>query len=124
MVIVDTSVWVDSVRARDERLVEWMAADLVLQHPLVTAEFSMGSFRSAAERARMIDLLESFEQVEVADFGQFHAFVADRALFGTGIGLVDAHLLQTCSANPHARLATRDKRLIAQAERLGISLMN
>lgn len=123
MVIVDTSIWIDSVRAGDERLVEWMAADLVLQHPLVTAEFSMGSFSSIGERARIIDLLESFEQVALADSKTFHAFVADQALFGTGIGLIDAHLLQACKAKPDTCLATRDRRLIAQAERLDIRLM-
>ncbi len=70
----------------------------------------------------MIDLLESFEQAGLADFRTFHAFVADHTLYGSGIGLVDAHLLQTCKAIPLAQLATRDKRLIAQAERLGIRL--
>lgn len=122
MVIVDTSVWVDSMRIRDDRLGAWMAADQILQHPFVTAEISMGSFRSPGDRARTIDLLESFRQIVVADTQSFHVFVAENTLYGTGIGFADAHLLHTCKMNPAARFATGDKRLAEQAQRLGIEL--
>jgi predicted nucleic acid-binding protein len=122
MVIVDTSIWVDSLRTVDARLNGWIAAEQLLQHPFVTAEIGMGSFRSAIERAKMIDLLESFVQLDVAKDKLFHSFVADKNLFGTGIGFADAHLLQACKANPAAQLATRDKRLVEQAERLGIEI--
>ena len=122
MVIVDTSIWVDSLRTFDDRLAGWIATDRLLQHPFVTAEIGMGSFSSVGDRAKLIDLLESFTQTEVADDRQFHSFVADRELFGTGIGFADAHLLYACTVNPDARLVTRDKRLIEQAERLGIEI--
>ena len=124
MVIVDTSVWVDSMRARDDQLGGWMTSDLVLQHPFVTAEIGMGSFRSAGERARMIDLLDSFEQIRIADVRAFHAFVAENALYGTGIGFADAHLLLACVRDPAAQLATRDRRLARQGERLGIEIID
>ena len=108
------------MRVRDERLDGWMAGDVVLQHPFVTAEFGMGSFRSVSDRAHAIDLLESFQQLAVADDRSFHVFVAEHVLYGTGLGFADVHLLHACKCNPTARLATRDKRLAAQAERLGI----
>ena len=121
MVIVDTSIWVNSMRNRDDRLADWMAADLILQHPFVTAELSMGSFPSLADRSRTVDLLDSFEQIEIADAEVFHDFVGKFGLFGTGIGFADAHLLHACLANSGARLVTRDKRLAEQAERLGLA---
>lgn len=121
MVIVDTSIWVDSMRSGDDRLSDWMAADLLLQHPLVTAEISMGSFPTQAARSRTIDLLESFEQIEIADMQAFHSFVAEHCLYGTGIGFADAHLLHACLANPGSRIVTRDKRLAEQAERIGLA---
>lgn len=120
MVIVDTSIWVNSMRSRDDRLADWMAADLILQHPFVTAEIGMGSFPSRADRSRMIDLLDSFEQTGIADAKEFHDLVARHNLFGTGIGFADAHLIHACFANPGVRLVTRDKRLAEQAERLGL----
>jgi predicted nucleic acid-binding protein len=122
MVIVDTSVWVDSMRSRDDRLNGWIIGEEILQHPFVTAEISMGSFASTSDRFRTVDLLESFEQLEIADSHTFHEFVAKRALFGTGIGFADAHLLLACIDYPTARLVTRDKRLRDQAERLEIKL--
>jgi predicted nucleic acid-binding protein len=124
MVIVDTSIWVDSMRARDDRLGDWMAADLILQHPFVTAEISMGSFPSLAHRTRTIDLLESFEQLEIAEMPVFHAFVAEHALYGTGLGFADAHVLHACISNPNARLVTRDKRLAVEARRLEVGLVD
>jgi predicted nucleic acid-binding protein len=124
MVIVDTSIWVNSLHTRDDRLGDWMAADLVLQHPFITAEIGMGNFRSLADRTRTIDLLDSFEQIEIVDPSVFHAFVAEHALYGTGVGFADAHLLHACINNPNAGLATRDKRLAAQAARLGVDLVD
>lgn len=123
MVIVDTSVWVQSRRVRDNRLDIWIGRDEILQHPFVTAELSMGSFRSNSERDRMIDLLDSFEQIVIAQTGGFHAFVADKQLYGTGIGFADAHLLHACVNNPSAQLATHDKRLASQATRLGVEVI-
>lgn len=123
MVIVDTCIWVDSWKARDERLDGWMAADLILQHPYVTAELAMGSFRSANQRAKTIALLESFGQLPVIDSATFHAFVAEHTLFGTGIGFADAHLIHACKCNPIAQLVTRDKRLADQANRLEIEVL-
>lgn len=120
MVIVDTSIWVDSMRRGDDRLADWMAADMILQHPFVTAEISMGSFPSLADRSYIIDLLDSFEQIEVAEAQHFHSFVAKHELYGTGIGFADAHLLHACAANRRARLVTRDKRLVNLAARLGL----
>lgn len=123
MVIVDTSVWIDFLRIGDSRVNQWIAADLILQHPSVTAEIGMGSFPSVEERTQIIDLLQSFEQIDVADSHAFHRLVGDRQLFGTGIGFVDAQLLQACALQPLAQLATRDRRLIEQAHRLKIKLI-
>lgn len=122
MVIVDTSVWVEFLRSRDDRLRQWIAADLVLQHPFVTAEIGMGSFRSAAERADVLELLDGLARIPLPDGRALSAFVGEQALFGTGIGFVDAHLLHACAAFPEARLVTRDARLARQAERLGFSV--
>ena len=48
-------------------------------------------------------------------------FIERHALFGTGIGYVDAHLLMSTFLTPEATLWTRDKRLRAVAERLGVA---
>lgn len=120
MVIVDTSIWVDSFRSANPTLRDWLYNDLVLQHPFVTAEIGMGSFASSEARGRTVDFLGGIAQVPVAEAVRFHRFVSENSLFGTGLGFADAHLLLACRDYPAARLATRDKRLAMQAERLEI----
>jgi predicted nucleic acid-binding protein len=42
-------------------------------------------------------------------------------VFGQGIGYVDAHLLAAARLSPDTKLWSRDKRLAAAAERLGVA---
>lgn len=124
MVIVDTSIWVDFLRSSDSRLSELIASDLVLQHPFVTAEVGMGSFRSIHDRVKTIELLDAFEQAQIAEWNDFHQFVSSHCLYGTGIGFADAHLLMACKNAASIQLATRDRKLANQAERLEICLID
>jgi hypothetical protein len=48
-------------------------------------------------------------------------FIGRHALFGLGIGYVDAHLLASVRLTAGATLWTRDKRLLGVAERLGLA---
>lgn len=123
MVVVDTSIWIESWRKGHAGLAEWAAWEEVLQHPFVTQELSMGSFSSPEARFDAISVLDSFEQVPIPDQTLFHSFVAEWQLYGTGIGFADAHLLFACK-DSQARLATNDKRLAEQAVRLSIDVVD
>lgn len=48
-------------------------------------------------------------------------FVDANVLYGQGLSLVDAHLLASVILAPGTRIWTRDKRLFAAAQRLGIA---
>ena len=47
--------------------------------------------------------------------------IAEHELHGIGIGWVDAHLIAATLITPETRLWTRDKRLRAAADRLGVA---
>ena len=47
--------------------------------------------------------------------------VDERALFGRGLGWVDVHLLAATLLTPGLRLWTRDRRLHAVAEEIGLA---
>jgi hypothetical protein len=47
MILVDSSVWVDHLRAGDELLQELLDKDRVLAHPFVTGELGLGSIPGA-----------------------------------------------------------------------------
>ena len=49
MTLVDTSVWVDHLRAGDERLMALLNRSEVLAHPFVIGELACGSLRNRSE---------------------------------------------------------------------------
>lgn len=116
MILVDTSVWIDTFSASNADLALLLAEGMVLQHPFVTGELAMGNLR---EWRRTVDLLSSLPPAALVEAAGLLDFVDRNALAGTGIGFIDAHLLASAAADD-ARLWTRDKRLLVHAQRLGL----
>lgn len=123
VVVIDTSIWIDFLRGNEDRVGAWLAKDAIVQHPYVTAEIGMGSFRSVADRAKTLDFLASFAQADVPDSLALDRFVEERGLFGSGIGFPDASLLLATLSIANASLWTRDKSLLKQASRLDVPLV-
>ncbi len=118
MILVDTSIWIDHLRARDEQLALLFDAGTVLSHPFVTGELALGNlFR----RYAVIGALQDLPQAKVATDAEVLHLVAEKSLFGTGIGYTDAHLLTAVALTPGSTLWTRDKRLRAVAFRLDVA---
>jgi predicted nucleic acid-binding protein len=115
MILADTSVWVDHLSSGDHRLVEPLEQSQVLMHPFVLGELALGSLR---QRDLVLGSMQDLPQAIVATDKEVLAFIEHRALFGLGIGYVDAHLLASVRLTAGASLWTRDKRLLAVAERL------
>jgi predicted nucleic acid-binding protein len=115
VILVDSSVWIDHLRSADAQLNLILLQGDVIQHGFVTAELALGTL---ANRELVISRLAALPQAEPADEDGLLTFIGQAALAGTGIGLVDAHLLHTSCHYRH-QLWTRDKRLRAQAEKLG-----
>lgn len=119
MIIVDANIWVDSLRGRDDpQLDELIASDQAVMHPHVLGEIALGSFRN---RATVLNRLERLRLPNVARDGHVLYMIDQHDLWATGIGYTDAHLLASARLSPNGRLWTRDKRLHAQADRLGVA---
>ena len=65
-------------------------------------------------------MLDIQPQAVVADDDEIRHLIEVHALYGTGIGYVDAQLLAATLLTRDARLWTRDQRLAQVAARLGI----
>ena len=117
MILVDTSIWIDHLRAGDSDLVALLQDNQVMAHPWVTGEIALGSL---ARRHEVLGLLAHLPQATVATDAEVMGLVDDRRLFGRGIGWVDAHLLAATLLTSNARLWTRDKRLAGVAEQVGV----
>jgi predicted nucleic acid-binding protein len=117
MILVDTSVWIDHLWRRDRQLTMLLEADDVVCHPFVIGELACGSL---ARRHAILELLHALPRTRQADHDEILAFIDDQHLHGSGIGLIDAHILWASLNEAHV-LCTRDAPLRRIAVRLGIA---
>jgi predicted nucleic acid-binding protein len=116
-VLVDTSVWIDHFRHRNDALVDLLELDLVMSHALVLGEIACGT---PPNRGQTLTDLDRLQQAQQASVREVMTFVERERLFGLGCGLVDMLLLASTLMTPGVELWTLDKRLCALAERFGV----
>lgn len=119
MILVDTSIWTGHLRQRDQRLAEVLAMNVALVHPFVIGELACGSLPNHATLLVDLSLLP---QALIAAHKEVLGFVERCELEGRGIGWIDVHLLASTMLAGRSQLWTRDKRLRAVAEELGVAL--
>ncbi len=118
-VLVDTSVWVDHFRRRNDNLVNLMSLDMALIHPMVLLELACGTPpEPRSQTLGDLALLKTAEQATLEEVGQF---VEREKLYGLGCGLVDLALLASTLVTPGATLWSLDRRLVELAERFGVA---
>ena len=117
-VLIDTSVWIDHFRRRNEALVQLIAQDQALIHPMVLAELACGT--PPEPRQQTLGDLGLLLAARQATLDEVVALVERERLYGQGCGLVDMALLASTRITPGARLWTLDRRLAALAGRLGV----
>jgi predicted nucleic acid-binding protein len=118
MILVDTSIWIDHLRAGDARLAGLLDRGLVLAHPFVIGELALGSLR---QREIILTMLGDLPQAVVAGDDEVLGFIDRDHLFGMGIGYIDVHLLAAARLTAGASLWTRDKRLHDIAMRMNLA---
>lgn len=118
MILVDTSIWIDHLRASDEQLVTLLNAGKVLAHPFVIGELALGNL---VNRQAVLGALQELPQTKVATSIEVLQFINEKTLCGSGVGYTDAHLLAAVLLTPGSTLWTRDKRLRALASRLAVA---
>ena len=112
MILVDSSVWIDHLRAGEPGLVELLNAGRVVAHPLVIGELACGNLKN---RKAVLALPQDLPAAPLASDEEVLFFIERHVLMGTGRGYIDAHLLSAVSMMVAGRLWTRDKRLGAVA---------
>lgn len=117
MVLVDTSVWVDHLRAGDVMLVALLQTGRVCCHPMVLGELACGNLQN---RNQVLGLLQDMSTCVEATHDEVLQMIDRNALMGKGIGFVDAHLLGSCMLTSETQLWSRDKRLASIAQAIGL----
>lgn len=118
MILVDTSIWIDHLRAGNETVGTLLDAGKVLTHPFVVGELALGNLR---RREIILEALLDLPRAIPATDQEVLRFIADHGLAGLGAGYIDAHLVASARLTPGAALWTRDKRLMGVADRLGLA---
>ncbi len=117
MILADSSVWIDHLRSPDAELGRLLSSGLISSHPFVVGELACGHLR---RREAFLVQLTRLPATPQASHAEALAFVERHALAGRGVGWTDVHLLASTALSGTGRLWTRDKRLAAAAEALGM----
>jgi predicted nucleic acid-binding protein len=118
VILVDTSIWIDHLRAHDQLLARFLDAGEVLTHPFVIGELALGNL---PHRNTVLGALSDLPRATAATEIEILAFIDRHGLAGLGIGYIDVHLLAAARLTDGCTLWTRDKRLNGVADRLGLA---
>jgi predicted nucleic acid-binding protein len=121
-VLVDTSVWIDHFRSRNDELQFLLDHDLVLAHPLIIGEIACGT--PPAPRAQTLIDLGLLATTRQASLHETLAFIDREVLYGLGCGLIDMILLASTLITPSVQLWTFDKRLAALGSRFKVAYLS
>ena len=118
MILIDTSIWIDHLRSRDETLVRLLDNHRVLIHPFIIGEIACGDLTN---REELLSRLQDLPSLPIANESEVMYFIEQNQLMGLGIGYIDAHLLAATALAPPAQLWTRDKRLKTAADTMRLA---
>jgi predicted nucleic acid-binding protein len=116
--LVDTSVWVDHFRHGDPELATLLERGEVECHPLIIGELACGNLSA---RAEILMLLRKLPETPIIEHDEALIFVDAHKLAGKGLGWIDIHLLASAKLG-NTLLWSRDRRLAAEARRIGVAL--
>ena len=120
MTLVDTSVWIDHLRAGNRILRSLLEIGEVLAHPLVVGELACGRLRN---RVEILTLLQALPEAQIAEHEEVMRVVECEHLYGQGIGWIDAHLLASARLS-RAALWTLDRHLSKIASQLNLTAIS
>jgi predicted nucleic acid-binding protein len=118
-VLIDTSVWVDHFRRRNEILVQLITVDQALTHPLVLLELACGT--PPEPRARTLNDIGLLRRAQEATWSEVMQFIQAERLYGQGCGSTDLTLLASTLMTPGASLWTLDRRLEKLAQQFDVA---
>lgn len=119
MIIADTSIWVDHFRRGDTALAALLDRGAVWMHAWIIGELALGGLD---QRKDILELLSELPKAPVCSADEVIAFIEASGLSGRGVGLVDVHILASARLSGCA-VWTRDKKLAAEAGRIGVGYM-
>jgi hypothetical protein len=120
MVVIDTSAWLHHIRHGDPVVMAGLVARLAVGHVDVAGEIRVGSGLPAR---RLSDQVLRLPRLEALDPLATLSKLDEQQLAGCGIGWTDAAIFLACASSAEViALYTRDRRMAAAAERIGVTV--
>jgi predicted nucleic acid-binding protein len=117
-IIADSSIWIDHINKGVPDFAALLKRRQIIIHPMIITEIALGSITN---RSLMLGELHALPQARTASHSEVMEMIERLELFNCGVGYVDAHLLAATCLTANSQLWTRDKRLNALADRLGLA---
>lgn len=117
MILVDSSVWIQHFKKTDSFLVNSLKEDRVVVHPLIIQEISLGHIKN---RELIIELVSYLHIAPTASHQQIQEFILKNKLAGSGVGVIDIHLLYA-AVRGKLSIYTFDKSLNKLSKKFGCS---
>lgn len=115
MVLVDTSVWIDHLRAGSSELGQLLNTQRVFTHELVIGELACGGLKN---RTSILSYLRNLPHCVRASHEEVLYLIERHKLHDRGVGYVDVALVAS-SMISNTPILTKDKKLALIAEELG-----
>jgi predicted nucleic acid-binding protein len=116
MILADTSIWVEHLRAGKIGLEQFLNDGEVVCHPLIIGELACGNLKN---RTEILTLMQALPLAVQADHEDVLLFIENHQLMGIGLGYIDMHLLASALLT-EIPLWTLDKKLGEIAAGFGI----
>jgi len=117
MILVDTSVWIEHLRAANPNLQGLLAEGRVRTHPFVIGELACGAM---PRRGEVLALLGKLPTLDVVSHREAMHLLSASRLEGRGLGWVDVHLVASALVSGDA-FWTLDLRLANAARALRVA---
>ncbi len=117
MILADTSIWIDYLRGKNDRLAQYIQQDELVIHSMVIGELALGSFKN---RQKLLKSCARLPLISTVNHEDVMKFIDEFSLMGKGIGWVDANLLASVYQDS-AKIWTRNNRLNAIAQDLNLA---
>lgn len=117
-ILIDSSVWINHLRAEDLRLMDIVRTHRALVHPIVIGELAVGNL---ARRHEFLTELSDLPLTKVASHFETLTLIERQKLHGRGIGYQDAQLLASVRLTTDALFWTVDRRLAEVTSELGLA---
>jgi hypothetical protein len=115
MILVDSSVWIDHFRGKENSLRVHLEREEVLMHPFVMGEIACGNLKN---RNYVLAMMANLPSAVTATDREALEFIEQRSLYGRGLGYIDIHLLAATALTPDALMWSLDSRLQRVAEEM------